>query len=388
MKTLYENARIYFANDSGKSSFLSGWLLTDGERIARVDFDSFCEESGFGDDVQKIDLRGARLAPGLIDVHTHGRVGGDFNTADRDTLAKMSRSYLESGVTSVMPTLASATLDELYSAIGSLTDAKQGGADNFIGIHLEGRYLNEKRRGAHASHLLAPLDADEIADLVDKMNAVGHSHVSAALELDENGRFMRAAREKGATVGLAHSDASFLEAQVAFERGAVSLTHAYNGMSPFHHRAVGAIGAGLLNESVYCEIIADGFNVSAEAVKLAYRLKGDKMVLITDSMEATGMPDGEYGIAGLPVTVKGGQARNSEGSIAGSTLSLIDGVKNLASFADISFESALYHATVAPAKMLDIFNEVGSLDVGKTANMLVLDEENNVREVIFKGTKI
>lgn len=388
MKILYENARIYFANDSGKSSFLEGWLLTDGERIARVGFGSFAGEVAFGDDVQKNDLEGARLAPGLIDVHTHGRVGGDFNTADGNMLAKMSRSYLESGVTSVMPTLASATLGELYSAIGKIANAQRIGADNFIGIHLEGRYLNKKRRGAHASHLLAPLNADEIADLVDKMNAVGHSHVSAALELDENGRFVRAAKERGATVGLAHTDASFMEAQAAFERGAVSLTHAYNGMSPFRHREVGAIGAGLLNENVYCEIIADGFHVSAEAVKLAYRLKGDKLVLITDSMEATCMPDGEYSIAGLSVTVNGGQARTHEGAIAGSTLSLIDGVKNLARFADVSFESALYNATVAPAKMLGIFNEVGSLEAGKTANMLVLDEETNVREVIFKGNSV
>lgn len=388
VKILYENARIYFTDDSGKSSFSRGWLLSEGERIADVGFDRFCEKSEFGDDVQKIDLCGARIAPGLIDVHTHGRSGGDFNTADGEGLAKMSRSYLESGVTSVMPTLASAPLDELHLAIGRIAEAKRYGADNFIGIHLEGRYLNEKRRGAHALHLLAPLSTDEIACLVYKMNAVGHSHVSAALELDSDGSFTKAVLNNGATLGLAHTDATFAEARSAFERGAISLTHTYNAMSPFHHREVGAIGAGLLNENVYCELIADGFNVSAEAVKLAYKLKGDKLVLITDSMEATCMPDGEYSIAGLSVIVKGGQARTRDGAIAGSTLSLIDGVKNLAAFADISFESALYNATVAPAKMLGVFDDVGSLEAGKIANMLVLDEENNVREVIFEGQKI
>ena len=388
MKILYENARIYFANAPEKSSFLEGWILTDGERIARVGLGRLGEESAFGDDVQKIDIRGARLVPGLIDVHTHGRQGGDFNIADGEMLAKMSRSYLESGVTSLMPTLASATLDSLYAAIGRISDAKRVGANNFIGIHLEGRYLNEKRRGAHASHLLSPLNSDEISDLIEKMNAVGHSHLSAALELDEDGRFLNMAIEKGATVGLAHTDASFSEAQAVFDRGAISLTHTFNAMSPFHHREVGAVGAGLLNENVYCELIVDGLHVSPEAVRLAHRLKGDKLVLITDSMEATGMPDGEYSIAGLSVTVKGGQARTQEGAIAGSTLSLIDGVKNLALFADISFESALYNATVSPAKMLGIFDEVGSLEVGKMANMLVLDEENNVREVIFEGRKI
>ena len=388
MKILYENARIYFANDLGKSSFLYGWLLTDGEIIAHVGLGRFAGEVSFGDDVQKIDLEGARLAPGLIDVHTHGRAGGDFNTADCGMLSKMSRSYLESGITGVMPTLASDTLEGFNRSIENIALAKREGADNFIGVHLEGRYLNEKRRGAHASQLLAPLNADEIADLVDKMNAVGHSHVSAALELDENGRFVRAAIEHGATVGLAHTNATFEEAQAAFERGAVSLTHAYNGMSPFHHREVGAIGAGLLNKNVYCELIADGFHISPEAMKLAYKLKGKKLVLITDSMAATDMPDGEYSIAGLPVTVKDGKARTHEGAIAGSTLSLIDGVKNLAAFAEIPFSEALYHATVAPAKMLGVFDTVGSLEAGKIANMIIFDNELNVREVIFEGQKI
>ena len=303
-------------------------------------------------------------------------------------LAKMSRSYLESGVTSLMPTLASDTLDGLYHSIENIEDAKGCGAENFVGVHLEGRYLNPKRRGAHAESLLAPLDAVEIEELIIKMKKIGVSHVSTALELDSDGGFTEAALKSGATLGLAHTDATFAEAQNAFERGAISLTHTYNAMSPFHHRDGGAVGAGLLNKNVYCELIADGFHVSPEAVKLAYQLKGEKLVLITDSMEATGMPDGEYFIAGLPVTVKDGKARTHEGAIAGSTLTLIDGVKNLANFAGIPFEMALYNATVAPAKMLGIFDSVGSLEAGKIANMLVLDNENNVQEVIFEGQKI
>ena len=220
------------------------------------------------------------------------------------------------------------------------------------------------------------------------MKKVGRAHVSAALELDMGGSFTSSALKNGATLGLAHTDATFAEAQAAFERGATSLTHTYNAMSPFHHRDGGAVGAGLLNKNVYCELIADGFHVSPEAVKLAYQLKGKKLVLITDSMAATGMPDGEYSIAGLPVTVKDGKARTIEGAIAGSTLSLIDGVKNLAAFAEIPFSEALYHATIAPAKMLGIFDTVGSLEAGKVANMIIFDKELNVREVIFEGRKI
>jgi N-acetylglucosamine-6-phosphate deacetylase len=192
----------------------------------------------------------------------------------------------------------------------------------------------------------------------------------------------------GGTVGIAHTTASYEEAMAALHRGAVSFTHTYNAMPPLMHRAGGATAAALVSDA-YAELICDGLHISPEMVHLAFKCKGsNRLVLITDSMEATGMPDGEYSIAGLPVTVKDGKARTHEGAIAGSTLSLIDGVKNLALFAEISFETALYNATAAPAKMLGIFDTVGSLDVGKMANMLVLDNESNVREVIFKGDSV
>ena len=386
MKKLYKNGYLYVEDIDGSSSFVYGWLLTDGERISKINLGDFDGDEGGVDEI--VDLEGACIAPGLIDVHSHGRAGGDFNTADTDMMKRMSRSYLESGVTSVMPTLASDTMEGFNRSIESIALAKSDGAENFIGVHLEGRYLNKKRRGAHSESLLAPLDGDEIEALIIEMKKIGKAHVSAALELDADGSFTSSALENQATLGLAHTDATYAEAQAAFERGAIALTHTYNAMSPFHHRDGGAVGAGLLNKNVYCELIADGFHVSPEAVKLAYKLKGKRLVLITDSMAATGMPDGEYSIAGLPVTVKNGKARTHEGAIAGSTLSLIDGVKNLAAFAEIPFSEALYCATVAPAKMLGIFDAVGSLEAGKLANMIVFDNELNVREVIFKGEKI
>lgn len=389
MKVLYQNAYIYFDTEPHERSFVRGWLLTDGERIAALGFGESPESrDALGEIHKTVDLGGAMLAPGLIDIHTHGRAGGDFNTADADMMLRMSRSYLESGVTSVMPTLASDTFEGLCRSIDQMQTAKAAGAGNFLGVHLEGRFLNKKRRGAHAEGLLAPLDAAELGELIIRMKKIGVAHISAALELDEDGSFAKTALEGGATLGLAHTDATYAEANRAFGQGACALTHTYNAMSPFHHRDGGAVGAGLLNDDVYCELIVDGFHVSPEAVLLAYRLKGDKLMLITDSMEATGMADGEYSIAGLPVIVKDGKARTVEGAIAGSTLSLIDGVKNLAAFAGITFADALYHATAAPAKMLGVFDSVGSLEVGKAANMLVLDKELNVLEVIFKGDSV
>jgi len=382
MKKLYVNANIY---DSDKKVFAAGSLLTDGELVREVCFGEFSKDAEFD---EKIDLEGAYLAPGLIDVHTHGRAGGDFVNADAIVIAEMCHSYLKNGVTSVMPTLASATLDELEAAIDKIYVVNNHAKTNVVGVHLEGRYLNPSKRGAHAERLLSRLYAYEIYGLAKRMRSTGAAHVSAALELDSDGEFTKAAIKCGATVGLAHTNATYAEATLAIERGARSLTHLFNTMPPLHHRDGGAVAAGLLDERVFCEIIADGFHISPEMVKLAYKMKKDKLVLITDSMEATGMPDGEYSIAGLPVTVKDGKARTHEGAIAGSTLELIDGVKNLASFADISFAEALYNATMAPAKMIGVDGIVGSLEKGKTANMLVLDREYNVKEVIFRGEKI
>lgn len=382
MSILYKNGKIYASEE--KRFVLGSVSVADGT-IEHVFFGEMPD--GFVFD-EVVDLGGARIAPGLIDLHTHGRKGGDFCLADAKTLRVMSDSYLKSGATSVMATLASAPLDVLYSQTDAISDACDEEKCVFIGIHLEGRYLNEKRRGAHAKELLALLCADEVETLLTKMKRAGYMHVSAALELDESGDFTRTVIDRGATLGLAHTDATFAEATGAFKCGAVSLTHTYNAMSPFHHRDGGAVGAGLLTDGVYCELICDGFHVSPEAVKMAYTLKGDRVVLITDSMAGTGMPDGEYSIAGLPVTVKNGQAKTVEGAIAGSTLTLIDGVKNLAKFANISFDDALYCATASPAKMLGAYGELGSIDEGKRANMIILDEDNNVSGVIFRGVRI
>lgn len=382
MKTVLRGADIY---NSEQKRFVRGDIVLCGAVIEDIIAAGACVDGG---KITEYDASGCFISPGLVDVHTHGRAGGDFVSADADKLAAMSREYIRHGVTSVMPTLASATLTELENAADRIADGATGQCQSWIGIHLEGRYLNPNKRGAHAEHLLAAPDGDELAVLLEKMKRAGKIHVSAALELDEDGSFLATAIGMGATVGLAHTAATADEARVAFERGATSLTHTYNAMAPLHHRDAGALGVALTSPDVYCELIVDGFHVSREAVKLAYMLKKEKLVLITDSMEATGEKDGEYCIAGMPVIVKDGKAITVDGAIAGSTLDLIDGVKNLAGFADISFAEALYCATAAPAKMVGAYDKVGSLEKGKDADLIILDTDHNVRGVIFKGERI
>ena len=319
----------------------------------------------------------------------HGRAGGDFGNASADTMVLMAHSYLDSGVTTVMPTLASAPLEELETAIDRINSlrsqaaASEGDLPHVAGTHLEGRYLNIKRRGAHAADLLVTPNADELESLLNRVE--GARHVTAALELDRDGAFLRRALALGATVSLGHSDADFETANRLIGEGVTALTHTFNALPPLHHRDGGAVAAGLLSDSAFCEMICDGFHIAPHMVKLAYRLAGERLTLISDSMEATGCADGEYSIAGNPVTVKDGKARTHDGAIAGSTLSMWEAVLNLASFAGVSMENAIYAATMAPALEIGLESEIGSIAIGKRADLLVLAEDNTVSRILCGG---
>ena len=334
-------------------------------------------------DAAVVDGGGCYLVPGLVDMHTHGIAGGDFISADPVLLASMARAYLRGGVTSVMPTLASASVADMQAAVERINAADDCGV--FCGVHFEGRYLNPAKRGAHAPGLLSGLDPDELEGLICRV--CGAVHVSAAYELDADGAFAARALSKGATLGLAHTTATYAQAKQAIARGVSSFTHLFNAMPPLHHRDGGAVCAAF-DSDAYAELIVDGVHVSPEMVALAYRNKKEKLVLITDSMEATDCADGEYSIAGMPVTVKDGKAVTHDGAIAGSTLHLLDGVKNLAAFAQIPFEHALYAATAAPAKSLGLDSEIGEIAVGKRADLLLLDADYRISRVFKDGTEV
>ena len=370
---LIHNARVY---NTVMREFYNGSVLVVGGKIA-VLYRGDVTEAPEG--VELYDAEGRMVIPGMVDIHTHGRAGGDFNTADGDMMAKMAESYLASGVTTVMPTLASATMESLEHSIGLINTlreasaASEGRMAHIAGTHLEGRYLNVKRRGAHAAELLVAPNAAELMALMGR--AEGARHISAALEQEGGEEFLAQALAMGATVSLGHSDANFEAANGLIAKGVTGLTHTFNAMPPLHHRDGGAVAAGLLSDTAYCEMICDGFHIAPHMVKLAYRLAGRRLTLITDSMEATGCPDGEYSIAGNPVTVKDGKARTHDGAIAGSTLSMWEAVQNLCAFADATLGDAIYAATMAPALEAGIDGEVGSITVGKRADLLILEGE-------------
>lgn len=396
MKTLYINTQIW--QDGDVAVFEPGELLCeDGIIIARA-LPGELTRNG----VEVVDLDGALVAPGLIDVHTHGRAGGDFASADTETLIRMSHSYLASGTTTVMPTLASAPLEDFATAAHRIAAvAAQNEGARLIGLHLEGRYLNPEKRGAHAAALLAPLDASELSALHERMCRPYKDRdmdiplrLSAALELDESGEFAAAANRLGIRLSLGHTTADYAAALRAIERGANSFTHLFNAMPPLHHRGGGAVAAcfdaAAQGRDVMGELICDGLHIAPEMIRLAYRLLGrDHTLLITDSMAGTGCPDGEYALAGERVLLKNGRAVTESGALAGSTLSLWRGVCNLSDMCDIPLAEAIRCATRNPARLIGLDGKLGTLTVGAYADMILIEPTaRTLSGVVCRGVRI
>lgn len=372
---LIKNANVYV--NATRQFEIKDILITDG-----IIADMGRLEAADG---QVIDVAGSPVVSGLIDVHTHGRAGHDFNDADDAALHKMARDYAARGVTTVMPTLASAPLESMVEAAERLNGfSPDDGEADFCGVHLEGRYLNPKKRGAHAEGLISDLRADEL----ELFRNVFPLHVTAAYELDTDGSFSARALEMGATLGLGHTEADFAQARLAESRGVTAYTHLFNAMPPLHHRDGGAVCAALTGEG-YGELICDGIHIAPQMIKLGFSMLGyNRTVLVSDSMEATGCPDGDgYSICGNAVVVKNGIPYTVEGALAGSTLTLDSAVNNLIDFCGIPLSEAILCATENPAREIGVFDRIGSVDIGKSADLLLLENTDrlDIKRVMIRG---
>ncbi|EID4418324.1 N-acetylglucosamine-6-phosphate deacetylase [Vibrio vulnificus] len=332
------------------------------------------------------DLGAVSLMPGLIDSHVHGSQGCDVMDATHASLNTMSRYFASLGVTAFVATTVTAPVAKIRAALAQVAKSKQQGVEGaeILGVYLEGPYFTEKNKGAHPTQWFRELAVEELDNWISYSD---NQLLKVALAPEKEGAMaaIRYLASQGISVMLGHTDASYQQVKLALDAGAKGIVHCYNGMRGLHHRDPGVVGAGLLHPECYVEMIADGHHVHPAALEVAHRCCGSRMTLITDAMCATGMPDGQYTLGEYQVEMKQGVVTTQDGGLAGSTLTLIEGVKNIQRWLNLPFEQAWLMASHTPAKSLGIQHQLGTLEVGKRASMVALGSDFSIDKTWVNG---
>ena len=366
---LIKNAKVFVGKE-----------FVDGD----VRFGSTIEAVGTLDGPADYDAAGCYVIPGLVDIHTHGAVGEDFSDGNPAGMQPMADYYAAHGVTSFLATTMTLKEETLTPAMHTIRDFKRQGGAKCAGIHLEGPFLCYAKRGAQAAENLHKPDAD----LFDRLNAASGGMVklvTVACEEEGAEAFIRNVSQK-CTVSLGHSTADYDTAMAGFAAGATHATHLYNGMPSFLHRAPGIIGAAL-DSGASVELICDGLHIHPAVIRATYKMFGDKLNLISDSLRCAGMPDGDYELGGQPITMKNGKATlTGTDTLAGSSISMLDALRNVAKFG-LPLEAAVYAASTAPAQAAGL-SDIGAIEAGRAADLLVLDKDLNLKAVFINGERL
>lgn len=356
-------------------------LILEGEIISAIipDQEFIVEKND-----HTINTQGKWVTPGLIDIHVHGANYADAMDADADSLNTLNQFFASRGVTGYLLTTGTASNSDISAVINSFQEyspAKSGAAP--LGIHLEGPYLCEERKGAQpAIHLRDP----EPVIYKGWFNSGKILLMTVAPELDGALDLIKAGVKQGVEFAVGHSVASYEVMQEAIERGLRQATHTFNGMNPLHHRRPGVLGAVLSDDRLFAQVIADGVHVHPAVVNALVKAKGiNRTILITDSIRAAGMGNGEYDLLGQTVSVKGNVARIASGSLAGSVLTMDQAVRNAMAFCDIPFAHAIQMASLTPAKSLNLQTERGALKPGLRADVTVFSQDYSVETTIVGG---
>lgn len=333
-----------------------------------------------------VDLKGATVIPGLVDVHNHGNSGADFSDGDYEGLKKMARYLAQNGITSFAPasmTLPYAVLEKAFATARQLADEQPEGHARLMGIQMEGPYFSEKKKGAQNGEYLKLPDFEGFKTLYDGCGGLVRI-ADVAPELPGAAEFVEKA-SKLCTVSVAHTDSDYNHAKAAFSAGATHLTHLYNAMPGIHHRNPGVIPAAVENPKVRAELICDGLHVHPASVRLAFAMfGGERMILVSDALRCCGMPDGEYELGGQPVFLSGGVARLADGTLAGSATNLYDCMVNAISFG-IPEADAIRATSYNPACAIGAEREIGSIKPGRRADFIVCRADYSGKRVFLGG---
>jgi len=332
-----------------------------------------------------VDAKGQYLVPGFVEVHSHGAMGGDFSDGMAEDLSKISRYYAQNGVTSFLATTMTLKEHTLIPAMEVIRDfTRPADGAKCAGIHLEGPFLCYNKRGAQAAENLHLPDADMFARL-NKASGNMVKLVTVAPETEGAMDFIRKVSPV-CTVSLGHTEADYDTAMEAYKNGASHATHLFNGMPSLHHRSPGVIAAAF-DSGATAELICDGLHIHPGVIRMASRLFGENLVVISDSLRCAGMPDGEYELGGQPIEMKNGKATLKDSdTLAGSSTNLLAELQNLVRFG-LPLETALTAMTAAPAKAARLA-DVGQIAPGKAADLLLLDENLNLTATYIDGEKI
>lgn len=335
-------------------------------------------------DAYRIDACGCYVAPGLVDIHIHGYLDEDTSDGSADGVRTMAGGVVKNGVTSFCPTTMTVSMDEINTALDAVRSVKaesetwQGA--RILGVNLEGPYINPSKKGAQAEEHIKKPDAAFIEKNADIIKLA-----TIAPEMDDGyAEIKKITANTGVRVSIGHTNATFEEAMGAVEAGASHITHLFNAQTALHHRKPGVVGAAL-TAPVTTELIADTFHVHPGLFQLIHNVKKDKTVLITDCTRAGGMPDGDYTLGGQKIIVKGIECLLEDGTIAGSVLKLNNAVRNLLNNTDLTVNEAVNCASLNPARAIGEDKEIGSLEVGKRADIMIADCDFNIKKTIIGG---
>lgn len=367
---IIKNAMVYTED----GSFVKKDIAIDGEFISG-------NESNHNQEIY--DAEGLYLIPGLTDLHFHGCVGYDFCDGTKEAVSAMAEYQARNGITTIAPATMTLDDDELTRIFKNASEYRSESGAILAGIKMEGPYLSLAKKGAQNPKYLKHPDAAHFR----RMQALSGGLIKIlAIAPEEEGALECIEELKDeVVVSLAHTTADYDLSLQAFQKGASHLTHLYNAMPAFSHRSPGVIGAAFDSEHVHVELICDGVHVDPSVVRATFKMFGeDRIILISDSMMATGLKDGQYALGGQEVSVIGNKATLADGTIAGSATNLMQCMRIAVSFG-IPLTTAIKCAAVNPAKEIGIYDKYGSITPGKYANLVLLNQKLDIVKVILKG---
>lgn len=363
-----------------KDDVVSGVAIVFDEKIQAI----VPENEINTEEYEVIDAKGNLVAPGLVDIHIHGYLGEDASDGSVEGLKKMAAGIAKNGVTSWCPTTMTIAKDEIVEAFDTARKVKAEkecyGA-KILGVNCEGPFINPSKKGAQPEEFILPPDGNFIVEHADILKLF-----TVAPEMGGAKECIETVYKDGRVlVSMGHTGATFEEANAGIEVGVRHATHLFNAMTALQHRNPGVVGAALSDERVSCELIADTFHVNPGLYKLVAKAKGDKLCLITDCMRAGGMEDGDYTLGGQHVIKTGIQCLLEDGTIAGSVLKLNEAVRNLRDYTELPLPEVFACASLNPAKAVGEADRIGSLEIGKCADIIICDDDINVITTIIDG---